>query len=126
MILAWASPFKEEITWLVKTSCLLGDQWTVITGDQATYEAAVAIRDKYKDDFNTVVLLLGGFYQDHNYVKVICKITRDSGDEDILVAAGLCQEGTSNKMLGGGWETDYYQTMHAIRILSEPCGDYSG
>ena len=47
------------MTRLVKTSCLLGDQWTVITGEQATYEAAVAIRDKYKDEFNNVVLLLG-------------------------------------------------------------------
>ena len=37
--------------------CLLGDQWTVITGYQATYEAAVAIKDKlYKDEFNNVVL----------------------------------------------------------------------
>ena len=42
---------------LVKTPCLLGDQWTVITGDQATYEAAVAIKGKlYKDEFNNVVL----------------------------------------------------------------------
>ena len=42
---------------LVKTPCLLGDQWTVITGDQATYEAVVAIKGKlYKDEFNNVVL----------------------------------------------------------------------
>ena len=108
---------KEEMTRLVKTSCLLGDRWTVITGDQATYEAAVAIRDKYKDEFSNVVLLLSGFHQVHNYVKAICKITRDSGAEDILVAAGLCQEGTANKMFGE--KADYYQTMHAIRILSE-------
>ena len=68
---------KEEMTRLVKTSCLLGDQWTVITADQATYEAAVAIRDKYKDEFSNVVLLLCGFHQAHNYIMVICKITRD-------------------------------------------------
>ena len=48
---------KDEMARLVKTPCLLGDQWTVITGDQATYEAAVAIKDKlYKDEFNNVVL----------------------------------------------------------------------
>ena len=80
---------KEERTRLVKTSCLVGDQWTVITGDQATYEAAVVIRDKYKDEFSNVVLLLGGCHQAHNYVKVFCKITRDSDAEDILVARCL-------------------------------------
>ena len=74
------------MTRLVKTSCLLGDQWTVITREQATYEAAAAIRDKYKDEFNNVVLLLG-----LSYVKVICKITRDPG---------LCQEGTTTRSLG--------------------------
>ena len=48
---------KDEMVRLVKTPCLPGDQWTVITGDQATYEAAVAIKDKlYKDEFNNVVL----------------------------------------------------------------------
>ena len=47
------------MTRLVKISCLLGDQWTVITREQATYEAAAAIRDKYKDEFNNAVLLLG-------------------------------------------------------------------
>ncbi|KAK1887687.1 Ryanodine receptor 2 [Dissostichus eleginoides] len=50
-------------------------------------------------------------------MKAICKIIRDAGAEDILVAAGLCQEGTAKKMFGE--KADYYQTMHALRILSE-------
>ena len=78
------------MTRLVKTSCLLGDQWTVITREQATYEAAAAIRDKYKDEFNNVVLLLG-LHLAHKYVKVICEITKDSG---------LCQEGTAMMFRG--------------------------
>ena len=94
------------MTRLIKTSCVLGDQWTVITREQATYEAAVAIKDKYKDEFNNVVLLLG-LHLAHRYVKVICKITRDSG---------LCQEGTATRCLG---KADYYQIMYAIQILSE-------
>ena len=90
---------------------MLGDQWTVITGDQASYEAAVAIRDKYKDEFSNVVLLLGGFYQAHNYVKAICEITSLSDAEDIFVAAG--QEGTANKIFFLGGELTNYQIMHA-------------
>ena len=46
----------------------------------------------------------------------VCKIIRDAGAEDILVAAGLCQEGTAKKMFGE--KADYYQTMHVLRILS--------
>jgi len=92
-------------------------EWTIITGDQATYEVAVAIRDKHREEFSSVVLLLRGFHQAHNYVKAICKIIRDLGAEDLLVTAGLCLKGTANKMFGE--KADYYQTMHAIRILSD-------
>lgn len=101
----------------MKTSHALGDRWTIITGDQATYELAAAIRSKHITEFPNVVLLLGGFHQAHNYVKAICKVIRESGAEDILVTAGLCQEGTAKKIFGE--RADYYQTMHAIRILSE-------
>uniref|UniRef100_UPI00358F52E3 uncharacterized protein isoform X1 n=1 Tax=Myxine glutinosa TaxID=7769 RepID=UPI00358F52E3 len=108
---------KEEMTWLVQTSHALGDTWTVITGDQATYELAVAIRDKHKDEFSKVILLLGGFHQAHNYLKAVCTIMRDSGVEDLLVTAGMCQEGTAKKIFGE--KADYYQSMHAIKILNE-------
>ncbi|KAF3844263.1 hypothetical protein F7725_013604 [Dissostichus mawsoni] len=33
-------------------------------------------------------------------MKAVCKIIREAGAEDILVADGLCQEGTAKKMLG--------------------------
>ncbi|KAK5916164.1 hypothetical protein CesoFtcFv8_001687 [Champsocephalus esox] len=107
---------KEEMKWLIKTSHALGDKYTIITGDQATYELAVAIKDKHRDEFCNVVLLLGGFHQAHNYMKAVCKIIRDAGAEGILVAAGLCQEGTAKKMFGE--KAEHYQTMHALRILS--------
>ena len=91
---------KEEMARLVQISHALGDTWTVITGDQAIYELAVTIRDKHKDEFSKVVMLLGGFHQAYNYVKAICKIMRDSGVEDVLVSAGIYLEGTAKKHLG--------------------------
>ena len=103
---------KETMTRLVKTSYELGDRWIVITGDQATHELAATIRDKQCDKFAKVVLLLGGFHLAHNYAKAIYKIMRDSGAEDLLVTAGLCQEGTAKKMFGE--KADYYQSIHAI------------
>ena len=107
---------KEEMTRLVNTPHALRDEWTVITGDQATYELALAIRENHRDELSNVVLLLRGFHQAHNYLKAICKIMRDSGGEYIIVSAGLCSDGTANNVVGGN--ADYYQPMHAIRILS--------
>lgn len=108
---------KEVMKRLVNTSHALADKYTIIIGDQATYELAIAIRAKQADDFDSVILLLGGFHQAHNYMKAVCKIIRDAGAEDLLVTAGLCQEGTVKKMFGE--KADYYQTLHALRILSE-------
>ena len=72
----------------------LDDIWTVITGDQATYELALTVRDRHKDEFPKIVMLLGGFHQ-VIYVKAICKIMRDSGADDFFVSAGLFHEGTA-------------------------------
>lgn len=107
----------DEMDRLVKISKSLGDKYTVITGDQATYELARTIRDKHPEQFGNVVLLLGGFHLAHNYLKAICKIVRESGAEDILVLSGLCTAGTARKMFGE--KAEYYQTLHAIRLLSE-------
>ena len=82
---------RKEMIRLVQTLQTLGDTWTVITGDQAIYELAAAIRDRHKDEFPKVVLLFGGFHQAHNYLKAICKILRDSGVEELLVSARMCR-----------------------------------
>lgn len=108
---------KEEMNRIVKISKTLGDKYMVITGDQATYELARTIRDKHSAQFGNVVLLLGGFHLAHNYLKAICKIIRQSGAEDIVVTAGLCTAGTARKMFGE--QGEYYQSLHAIRLLSE-------
>ena len=108
---------KEETTRLVNTPHALRDEWTVITGDQATYELALAIRENHRGEFSNVVLLLGGFHQAHNYLKAICKIMRASGGEYIIVSVGLCSDGTAKKVFGE--KADYYQSMHVIIILSE-------
>ena len=108
---------KEEMVRLVKISHALGDRYTIITGDQLTYELSTAIRSKYQEDFANVILLLGGFHTAHNFIKALCKIMRDAGAEEILVKAGLFTDGTVKKVFGE--KSDYYQTLHALRILNE-------
>ncbi len=108
---------KEEMSRIVKTSHALGHEWTILTGDQATYELATVLRQKHSDVFGKVVLLLGGFHQAHNFLKAVCKIIQGSGAEELIALAGICSEGTANKIVGD--KGDYYQTLHAVRILNE-------
>lgn len=108
---------KEEMLQLMTTSQKLGNQWTVITGDQAVFELATVIKKKHKDLFSKVVLMLGGFHQAHNYLKAVLRIMRGSGAEELIAAAGLCQEGTARKIFGD--KAAYYQSLHALRILNE-------
>ena len=58
---------KEAMLRLVRTAEALGGQWVLITGDQATYELARAVRDKDRLLFDKVILFLGGFHQAHNF-----------------------------------------------------------
>ena len=62
--------------------------------------------------FGNTILLLGVFHQAHNYMKVIFKIMRGSGAEEILVNAGPCLEGTAKKIFGE--MVDYYKSMHVL------------
>ena len=102
---------------IATTSATLGSKYTIITGDQATYEPALTIRNNDEHMFGNMIVFLGGFHQDHNYMKAIFNIMRGSGAEEILVNAGLCLEGTANTIFGE--KADYYKSMHALWILSE-------
>ena len=62
------NPAEETMTRLVKTIYALSNRWTVITGDQTTYELPVSIRNKRCDKFVNVILLLGGFHLAQKYV----------------------------------------------------------
>ena len=112
-----ASIMKEAMIRIVKTAQALGDECMLITGDQATYELARAIRDSDRNQLEKVMLLLGGFHQALNFMAAICKIFRGYGMEELIAEAGLCSEGTARKIFGD--KADYYQTLHAIRILNE-------
>ena len=69
---------------------------------------ARAVREKNKDLFENVILLLGGF-QAHNYMKCIGMIMSCSGAEIILSTTGLCAERSANKIFGE--KADYYQSL---------------
>ena len=64
-----------------------------------------------------MVLLLSEFQQAHNYMKAIMKLMNESGTEQLIATAGLCSEETARKIFGE--KGNYYQTLHALWILSE-------
>ena len=85
------------------TSATLGNKYTILTGDQATYELGLAIRNIDAHIFATC-FIVRGFHLVHNYMKAI--------SEEILVNAGLNIEGTAKKICGE--KTAYYQSMYAL------------
>ena len=48
---------KEEMTRIATTSATLGNKYTMITGDQATYALALAIRNKDEHMFCNMIFL---------------------------------------------------------------------
>jgi hypothetical protein len=94
-----AAVLKGVMENIGKINSTLGHEWTVIAGDQATYELASAIRKK-EPAFKKVLLLLGGFHLAFNYLRAICKIIRDAGGEKLMNLAGLFSEGTARKAFG--------------------------
>ena len=68
------SVVKEEMIRLVNLTYALGHEYTIIAGDPATFELAYVVREKSKQLFDKVVLLLGGFHLAHNCLKAVCKI----------------------------------------------------
>ena len=68
--------------------------------------------------FGNMILLLGCFHQAHNYMNAICKIMRGCGAEEVLVnGGGSVSKEQPRRYLDG--KADYYQSMHALWILSE-------
>ncbi len=64
-----------------------------------------------------MILMMGAFHIEKNFLSAIGKFTRQSGAEEILAKAEVCNRGTANKVLGPS--PDYYQALRAHEVLNE-------
>ena len=90
---------------------------SLITRCSYNCELSRVVREAHMDLFGTVIRLIGGVHQTHNFVKAIAKLMNESGAETLLVRAGLCLVGTANTNFGE--RRDYYQSLQAITVLYE-------
>ena len=94
----------------------LGQSKTVITCDQAIYDIIKGLVKKDPVHYKDVILCLGGFHIVQNFLGLIGFLMRESGIEDLLVAAAICGCGTANKVMAG---KDYYKMVRYHSWLGE-------
>ena len=59
---------------------------------------------------------MGGFHIAMNFLGAIGHLMKETGLQDILSEAGVCQAGTAKKILDG---KDYYAMIHAHSVVEK-------
>ena len=73
----------------------------VITFDLAIYSKAKEIHWRYPEEFQDLVIRLGGFHIALNYLALIGKMSQESGLEDVFIESGLYGSSLSMALLQG-------------------------
>ena len=94
----------------------VGQDSSVITFDLAIYMKAREIKFRERDEFQDVVIRLGGFHIALNYLGVIGKCYESSGIEDLLIESGLYGASTTECVLKG---KHYSRGVRTHRLLYE-------
>jgi len=79
-----------------EVSKLLQQSTAVITFDLAIYSKEEEIHWHYAEEFQNLVIHLGGFHIALNYLALIGKMSQESGLEDVLIES--CLYGSSSTM----------------------------
>ena len=66
--------------------------------DLAVYEISYGLRHAQPDRYNDLILRLGGFHLQMNFIGAIGKLMMESGLKDVFVKAKLLIPGTANKV----------------------------
>ena len=81
----------------MKLSRKLGQEFTIITCDQAIYEIVLGLQKKKPQKYAEVVIRMGVFHIAQNFLGAIGHLMQATGIEDIMVEAN----GTANKIISG-------------------------
>jgi hypothetical protein len=94
----------------------LKQEKVVITFDEAIYCKAKEIQWRRKEEFENVILRMGGFHLAMNYIHVIGQCYEESGLDDILIEAGLYGSSTVNRIIKG---KSYNRAIRAHKLMFE-------
>ena len=106
----------ESLNYCCSVAKTLGQEFCVLTCDQAIYEIVLALQKKHPDKYRQVIIRMGGFHIAMNFLGAIGHLMNETGLKDILTEAGVCQPGTAKKILGG---KDYYAMIHAHSVVEQ-------
>ena len=73
----------------------------VITFDLANYSKAKEINWRYPEEFQNLVIRLGGFHIALNYLALIGKMFQESGLENVFIESGLYGSSSTMALLQG-------------------------
>ena len=89
---------------------------SVVTFDLAIYTKAKEIQWRYPEEFENLVVRMGGFHIALNFLSVIGKKFEESGIEDLLTESGVYRSNTILALLKG---KSYNRGVRAHRLIME-------
>lgn len=116
-----AAPTSYDAVYtLMDTACRItrkiGQQHTVLVLDQAIYCKALEIAHDKSEEFQNLVLRMGGFHILTAFLAVVGKRMEDSGFEDIFIESGVFAEGSVPAIMSG---KAYNRAVRAHKLMSE-------
>lgn len=105
---------ETSVEYCMKVSQRMGQEFTIITCDQAIYEIVLGQQKKKPQKYSKLALRMGGFHIAQNFLGAIGHLMQSTGIEDIMVEANICLRGTANKIISG---KDYYAMLRAHSMI---------
>jgi hypothetical protein len=106
----------EALQICMKASSKLGNTHTIVTQDLAVYEISYGLRHANPELYDGLILRLGGFHLQMNFLGSIGKLMLNSGLKHVFVKAMLLLPGTADNILN---VNGYYQSMRAHMSVYE-------
>ena len=88
----------------------------VITFDLAIYSKEEEIHWRYPEEFQNLVISLGGFHIALNYLALIGKMLQESGLEDVSIESGLYRTSSTMALLQG---KSYNSRIRGQKLIME-------
>ena len=105
---------EKSVEYCMGVSRKMGQEFTIITCDQAIYEVVLGLQKKMSEKYAKLVLQMGGFHIAQNFLGAIGHLMQATGIEDLMVEAQVCLCGTANKIMSG---KDYYAMLRAHSMV---------
>ena len=105
---------EQSVQYCMDVSRKQGQEFTIITCDQAIYEVVLGLQKKNLQKYAKLILRMGGFHLAQNFLGAIGHLMQATGIEDIMVEADVCLRGTANKIISG---KDYYAMLRAHTMV---------